>query len=197
MTIDEEKNKLRKYIKTLKKGYSEEYFINISRIIFNNVDTLDMVKETNYIMSYWSLPDEVHTHEWNHKKYKLGKTILLPSIDGKKIILKIYKGKENMIPMPPFNIYEPIGEPFNDYNKIKIVIVPGIAFDKNCNRLGRGKAYYDNFLREFNAIKIGVCFEFQLFNNIPFTENDIKMDYVITENEIYKRTEFLLDNKST
>lgn len=59
------------------------------------------------------------------------------------------------------------------------MVVPGIAFDKENNRLGRGRGYYDKLLKAANAIKVGVCFEFQFFDRIPTEEFDVKMNYVI------------------
>ncbi len=70
--------------------------------------------------------------------------------------------------------------PFADPKDIDLVITPGLAFDHNNNRLGHGKGYYDRLLAGMRAFKIGVCFNFQLFNEIPYTLNDVKMDMVIT-----------------
>ena len=78
-----------------------------------------------------------------------------------------------------YSILEPIGEEFIDIDKIDVVIVPGIAFDKENNRLGRGRGYYDKLLTTANAIKVGVCFDFQFFDRIPTEEFDVKMNYVI------------------
>ena len=77
------------------------------------------------------------------------------------------------------NIMEPDGEIFSDYSKIDLAIIPGVAFDHLKNRLGRGKGYYDNFLKNKFIFKIGVCFEFQLLDKIPTTNDDIKMDLII------------------
>lgn len=62
-----------------------------------------------------------------------------------------------------------------------MIIVPGVAFDNNNNRLGRGKAYYDKLLKESKSYKVGVCFDFQLIEEVPVDEYDIKMDLIISE----------------
>ncbi|MBP9187330.1 MAG: 5-formyltetrahydrofolate cyclo-ligase [Bacteroidia bacterium] len=63
---------------------------------------------------------------------------------------------------------------------IDLVIVPGLAFDKALNRIGYGAGYYDTFLAEHkNAIKIGVCFPFQLIDKVPTEVHDAKLDLVI------------------
>ena len=79
---------------------------------------------------------------------------------------------------------EPVGENFMNYNKVDLIIIPGVAFDRKKNRMGRGKGYYDRFLSKMKAPKMGICFEFQLFDDIPNDENDVKMDYIVSENEL-------------
>jgi 5-formyltetrahydrofolate cyclo-ligase len=68
-----------------------------------------------------------------------------------------------------------------------ILLVPGIAFDKKLNRLGRGKGYYDRYLEDFDGVKVGVCFEIQLLEEVPVDDHDIKLDYLITEKNIYNK----------
>ena len=79
-----------------------------------------------------------------------------------------------------FDIMEPVGEPFERYEDIDLAVVPGMAFDSQNNRLGRGKGYYDRMLpRLTKAYKIGVCFDFQRLPGIPADEHDCKVDEVI------------------
>ena len=74
---------------------------------------------------------------------------------------------------------EPSGEPFTDYNSIDIAIIPGLAFTQDGKRLGRGKGYYDRLLAQMPSVyKMGLCFPFQLVQDIPMNENDILMDEV-------------------
>ena len=76
---------------------------------------------------------------------------------------------------------EPTGPLFADYSKIQLAIIPGMGFDRQGNRLGRGKGYYDRMLAKLShAYKIGVCFPFQLFDKIPTDIYDITMDEVLT-----------------
>lgn len=82
-----------------------------------------------------------------------------------------------------YGIMEPLGDNFTDYKKVDLIIVPGVAFDRKMGRLGRGRGYYDRFLSLVSAPKMGICFEFQLLDTIPVDTNDIKMDYIVSENE--------------
>ncbi|MCF0205812.1 MAG: 5-formyltetrahydrofolate cyclo-ligase, partial [Bacteroidales bacterium] len=62
-----------------------------------------------------------------------------------------------------------------------LIIVPGVAFDRNGNRLGRGRGYYDRFLCKYPKVeKIGICFDFQLLEEIPTEPTDIRMDKVVS-----------------
>ena len=68
-----------------------------------------------------------------------------------------------------------------------VLLIPGMAFDENFERLGRGKGYFDSYLEEFKGIKIGICFSFQLLKEVPKEKHDKSMDYIITDKKIYKR----------
>ena len=85
----------------------------------------------------------------------------------------------------PFGIYEPEGTNPVDMNTVadgSLLIVPGVAFTKDGKRLGRGKGFYDRFMAKYKNkfSKMGICFDFQLVDDIPVYENDIKVDKVIS-----------------
>jgi 5-formyltetrahydrofolate cyclo-ligase len=83
-----------------------------------------------------------------------------------------------------YGIAEPTGEIFTDYAAIDFIVVPGVAFDAKGNRLGRGKGYYDRLLPRIpSAYKAGICFPFQLVEEVPAESFDIRMDIIITINE--------------
>ena len=62
------------------------------------------------------------------------------------------------------------------------MVVPSVAYDRKGNRLGRGKGFYDRFLKSTAAVKIGVGYEFQLFDELPTEPHDVGMDVIITQN---------------
>ena len=68
-----------------------------------------------------------------------------------------------------------------------MIIVPAVAYDRQGNRIGRGKGYYDRLLRKTRAMKIGVAYDFQLFDEIEVEPHDIPVDIVITESGTYRR----------
>lgn len=187
LSIAEIKKHFRTEIKSIKKLYSNIELQKKSSIILNSLNTLPEVKAAEFILSYWSLNDEVCTHKWNIEQHHSGKTILLPKVKDDDLEIHYFDGENKLVTTEPFGIKEPANNAFSELSKIKIIIVPGIAFDKSFHRLGRGKGYYDRFLTKTNAIKIGVCFNFQFFENIPYDNNDITMDIIVNEDIILKK----------
>ena len=156
--------------------------LHLSEIILSKIEQLPEFEKAKNMLLFWSLPDEVITHDFLDKWHK-HKCLLLPAVNGNELELRYYKGNENL-KTGSFQIQEPQGELFTDWDKIDMILVPGVAFDRNQNRLGRGKGYYDKLLPKVSGIKIGVCFPCQLVETIPCQEWDIKMDKVImVENE--------------
>lgn len=130
-------------------------------------------------MLYHSLKDEVDTHAFI-RKWSREKRILLPVVTGDDLELRLYTGPEDLT-VGAYGIEEPTGALFTDYSAIDLIVVPGVAFDRDGNRLGRGKGYYDRLLPRIpSAYKIGICFPFQVVDEVPAEPFDIRMDEIIT-----------------
>ena len=178
--LDDQKKELRKTIRELKKQFSIEEKKLRSGVVFDKVEKLKEFKDAKVVMAYWSMPDEVFTHDFILKWYNK-KTIILPVVKKDELELKVFTGIENMAQGQSFNIGEPTGKAFTDIQNIDLILIPGVAFDKKNNRLGRGKAYYDKLLNSVNAFKVGICFDFQMLGSVPVDEHDVKMDMVISD----------------
>ena len=83
-----------------------------------------------------------------------------------------------------YGILEPKTVRKADENNIDVILVPGLAFDRNGGRMGFGKGYYDRLLESSKAVKIGLCYDFQILEKIPTEIHDVPMNFVITEKEI-------------
>ena len=106
---------------------------------------------------------------------------MLPVVVGDDLELRLYTGPEDMA-TGTYGIEEPVGETFTDYASINFIAVPGVAFDRKGNRLGRGKGYYDRLLPRIPAAyKAGICFPFQVVEEVPAEPFDIRMDEIITQ----------------
>lgn len=176
--LNEQKQNLRKHIRQLKNELSFEEKLRKSEVIFSILESRDYFIRSRHILAYWSLADEVQTRDfilrWLGKKQ-----FYLPVVKGEILEIRSFVSEQMLQPGSAFGILEPQGDVLKDLSIIDLVIVPGIAFDLQMNRLGRGKAYYDKLLTGMKTFKIGVCFDFQVVDKVPSNENDIKMDDII------------------
>ncbi len=180
--IREEKQQLRNKIKIIKDNFSNSYKLNQSEQILKKIEKLEFFKNANDVLLYWSMDDEVRTHEFIIK-WSTSKKIFLPVILEDELEVREFVNIESMQKSSKFPIVEPTGKSLPSLNIIDLVILPGVAFDRHNNRLGYGKGYYDKLLPQLDAYKIGICYNFQLFDEIPHDEYDIKMDQVISNFE--------------
>ena len=136
--------------------------------------------DSRTILAYSALPDEVPTQALLDLLVKQGKTVILPRvISDTDMELRCYTGRHDL-QLGAYGILEPTGELFTVYDTIDVAIVPGMAFDAEGYRLGRGKGYYDRFLARVPYLyKIGLCFSWQMVDKVPHDKHDIVMDEVI------------------
>ena len=177
-SIIEQKKLLRQQIKERKATVDRSTFKHLSNLIIEQVEQTEEFRNSKTILAYWSLPDEVQTHDFVLKWYQK-KRILLPLVVGDVLELRHFTGMECMEKGPAFGILEPQKGTPASINEVDMVIVPGLAFDLNGNRMGRGKGYYDKLLKEKNIFRLGVCFNFQLVPQVPVDDYDIPMNRVI------------------
>lgn len=172
-----EKKELRSQIKALKKQYTKEQLMEQSEKILAKLEQHPDFIKAKKVMLYNALPDEVQTRAFLDK-WHLKKHIILPTVVGDDIIPVEYaQGTE--FAMGDFNILEPQNKPYG--GDFDLIVVPGVAFDRNGNRLGRGKGYYDRFLSQHLEVRrIGICFDFQMVEKISVESFDIPMDEVIS-----------------
>lgn len=180
--LKQKKDKLRKDISSLKLQFTERELLEKSEEVFSVVELTGVFQDAKRIFIYYSLPGEVSTLNFI-EKWKEEKEFFLPVVQGDTLTFRKYiSGAE--LNKSAFGVLEPQGEDFLEYKKVDLIIVPGVSFDRRKNRIGYGKGYYDRFLSSVNIPKMGVCYDFQLLDNIPTDENDIQMDYVISENDL-------------
>lgn len=167
-------------IRERKRQFSAAQLRDMSKEIMRRLLAMPEIEKNSTIMMYYSLDDEVDTHEAIDRLVADGKIVLLPAVtSGTEMELRQYTCPEDL-KTGAFDIKEPAGRLFTDYESIDVAIIPGMSFDEEENRLGRGKGYYDRFLPKIpRAYKIGVCFPFQKFPAIPYDNNDVKMDIVV------------------
>ncbi|MGM9709286.1 MAG: 5-formyltetrahydrofolate cyclo-ligase [Prevotella sp.] len=174
------KKELRDIIRQRKRQFSSDELRELSLAVCQRLLANPRVTAAKTILLYYSLPDEVCTHSLVDELAAMGKKVLLPAVvSDTDMEARIYRNADDL-KMGAFGIAEPAGDKYSDLKAIDLAIVPGMSFDNDGNRLGRGKGYYDRFLSAIPYIyKIGVCFDFQKVDYVPHSPHDVVMDEVL------------------
>ncbi|MBQ8991373.1 MAG: 5-formyltetrahydrofolate cyclo-ligase [Prevotella sp.] len=173
------KSELRQQIRALKRQFTQQQLDELSLPIISRLRP--HLAEAHTILAFYSLADEVNTHQLLDDLVAEGKTVLLPKVlDDETMELRHYTGRQDLVE-GTLHIQEPVGEPFTDYTRIDIALIPGMAFDAQGHRLGRGKGYYDRFFTLHSSLftTIGVCFDFQKVDEVPVDAYDMPVDEVV------------------
>ena len=178
------KEELRKKYLTIRKKILDRDKKN--EAITKKVKELEIYKEANTIALYCSLPDEVNTDELIEDALNNHKVVLLPRTNDSDIVFSVIKSMNEPFLKGKFGVLEPLNKEVYKKDKIDLIIVPGVSFDREGNRLGYGKGYYDRYLTGSNLKTIGICFSEQLTEHIPNDDNDIKIDVIVTDKEVIK-----------
>lgn len=183
--INIDKNALRRSIAAKIKALSSEERLLESQKVMATVENLPEFQAAHTVMCYHSMPNEVCTHD-AIARWSKNKTIVLPRVIGDDLMLLEYSPEK--LETGKYGIFEPSLDCRQvDLDEIDLIIVPGVGFDAECNRMGHGKGYYDRLLSEKGRIKlIGVAFECQIVDSVPHCSHDIGMDKVITASNIYR-----------
>lgn len=167
---------LRNKYKQIRKNIKDKE--KLDNIIFNKIINLKEYKDSKVILTYVSLKEEVDTIELIKHSLNIGKQVAVPKCEGNDIVFYYINNLEDLEEIS-YGILEPkTNKLVNNFNN-SICIVPGIAFDKENNRIGYGKGFYDRFLENYNGIKIGLTYKACICDKIDTDENDVKMDKVV------------------
>jgi 5-formyltetrahydrofolate cyclo-ligase len=112
-----------------------------------------------------------------------GKRFCFPKITDKdKAIMELHLYDGTFV-TGSFSTLEPTGEIVSK-SHIDLILVPGVAFDTLGNRLGYGKGFYDNYLRDYRGVTAGIAYDFQIVDVVPSGTNDIGIQSIVTDKEI-------------
>ena len=181
-----QKNQLRKrYFKLRKKKYFEidkEFFLPLLKLFRSKIK-----KRVTKIALYYPSNFELNVLKLLELKNIMDHDILLPVIDKKNQMNFFSWKKYDILLVNEYGILEPA----KTQSKVpEVILVPILSFDKNKYRLGYGKGFYDRYLNKYlkkfkNILTVGVAFSFQRHHNLPVNQNDVKLDFIITEKGIY------------
>ena len=180
------KDKIRKQILEKRSNLSLEEVDKKSELIIKNLTPY--LKNAQNIMIFTDMKNEVRITKlielYPEKNFFISKIV-----NSKNREMKINKYNENELVLHKFGYYESSSDDFYDEKILDIVIVPALAFDSSKNRIGFGGGYYDTFLNKVreknkNTLFIGVCYDFQMIEEVPIEGHDITLDLVINESEV-------------
>ncbi len=182
------KAELRQVIQTRLKGLSESQIREKSRIACEYYIKTPEFQNASVVMAYLSLPHEVQTAQlilcaWQNKK-----TVVIPKVSWQQrhMIPVEITSLDDDIKTDRWGLRNPVHGVPVPLEDIDLVITPGLGFDDNGNRLGRGGAYYDRFFANANltAKRGGLAFSEQIVEVVPVVEHDKKIDFLVTDNGI-------------
>lgn len=199
----EKKKILRKIIKIRVSAISADEKAKREKLLLDNLFSMPEFLAANTVMLFANLPDEIGTFSLIDKCIAMGKKVFLPVINGDDMTACEFTGdykigkygiKEPVVKQLVVNGLitesrdnacivrnsdtEPVEVSFKEH--FDFILVPGVGFNPNGYRLGRGKGYYDKFLSKYNNLfTVGVCFREQFYLDIPSEPHDIPMQKVL------------------
>jgi 5-formyltetrahydrofolate cyclo-ligase len=175
------KNQLRNKMKAQLAAIAPEEYLSFNSAIRQRFFELPIVKDSNQVMIYYSIKQEVETASLINWLLTMDKTVALPACTpDKNLRAGIIHDIAELIP-GVFGLSEPgpKTQEIKPYD-LDLIVVPGVAFDKKGFRLGHGVGYYDRFLAGTNVYKIGLAYDFQLIEEIPIDPHDITVHAILT-----------------
>ena len=164
-----------------------------SQRIAASVKALSEYAGANTILFYVSAkPNEVDTHALIREALSKGTRVLAPATDFDRndLIISEIKDFEELAPAR-FGLLEPSRDALRpaDAAEADVIIVPGVAFDRQCRRMGLGGGYYDRLLASAGAVSIALGYEGQMVERVPTGPDDMPVDILVTESRVYRAEE--------
>ena len=184
-----DKKALREAMIKKRKEITQDEKAKKSNAIKEKLFETEHYKNADFIFTFISTDEEIDTHNIIRESLKKGKRIGVPITLPKerKLVVSEIKDFDNELEMGFYGILSPKKEYIREIspNEVDVVLVPGLIFREDGFRIGYGGGYYDRFLRDAkSAVKIGLCYEIQIDEDIPIEMHDIPVDYIITEKRI-------------
>lgn len=181
----ETKSAIRKEVYARRKAAAAEEIRENSGRIRDQVLKLPEFSRAEWIYVYIDCKNEVMTGEIIRKALEQGKKVAAPRVEGREMKFYRITSREDLEP-GSFGIQEPRQGLSEAEGGRILMIMPGVAFDRQRRRIGYGGGFYDRYLAGHPGIwTAALAFEFQMFSQVPWEETDILPDRVITEKRIY------------
>ena len=187
MTIDAQKKFLRSEINSRLKAMSADERKFLSTAAVEKFLLHPIYKSSKIIMAYSSTALEIQLGEFFLTALSHGKILAVPFIRGREMFAAELSSVDELeIGAYGILTVKNADDKIIDAKKIDCIVTPGLAFDANCNRLGKGGGYYDKFfVNAVNAKKIALAYDCQLVDKVPVEQHDMPVDVVITPTKIF------------
>ena len=179
------KQNIRREMAAKRKALEAQWLEAASVKVAKNLQSLDAFRAAQTVALYMGMDGEVDLDGLFPICRKLGKRTCIPVFNAKTKLYEMAEITENTpCHTGHYGIREPISPSLVAMNDIDLIAVPGIAFDPNGTRLGRGGGYYDRLLEGFRGYAAGVAFDFQILPQIPADAHDQPVECIATETRI-------------
>lgn len=186
----EEKKILRNKILIIRNSLDKEVKEAMDDKIYNKLITSDLYIKAKNIFIYLSFGSEIQTNNIITKALRDEKEVYIPKVYKKNKLMKAVRLKSfNDLKENSMGILEPIDDSnYIDKREIDLILVPGVVFDLNGNRIGYGGGYYDRYLQDIKEIrnKVVLAYDLQIVDSINPDIHDIAFDYIITNTRLEK-----------
>ena len=187
------KKMTRNTIKEMRLALKKEEVMECSKACVSKVLQFPELIEAKTVCVYMPTGNEIDTTEIIRYSKENGKRLAAPRVNGDTMEFYYFTDETDM-EQGAYDIWEPTGtEAVEDEESL--VIMPGVAFDLSCNRIGYGKGYYDRYLSAHPRMKkVALAYDFQIVGRIKREVHDVRPDVVVTESRvIMKPKEFNLE----
>lgn len=183
-----DKAELRRQVKNALFEFTNEERVARSKKACQNLINTPQFREASVVMMYLSLPHEVDVSGAILYAWQQQKTVAVPKVSWQQrhMIPVEINSLETGISTEAGGLQNPVTGAPMPLEEIDLVVTPGLAFDRNGNRLGRGGAYFDRFFdsKQLHALKGGFAFSQQIVDSVPVQEHDQPIDFLVTDEEV-------------
>jgi 5-formyltetrahydrofolate cyclo-ligase len=145
-------------------------------------------QQASIVMMFLSMPDEIDTAMAIHLAWQEGKMVVVPRVDWehRKMTPVAIDSLDTNIAMEGRGLRNPLSGGIVDVGRIDLVVTPGLGFDRQGHRIGRGAGFYDRFFDDLRlrALRCGFCFSEQVVESVPVVESDRPVDWLVTDEQV-------------
>ena len=184
MEDNSKKNALRELLLERRDNTSFDLLKIASKKIQKRINKVYAFKDAKKIGLYYPIGSEILTQDIIQELISKGKEVFLPKVMGENMEFRKIKDFSSL-ESGNFDIMEPKEDCEVD-NYLDIIVVPTVGISPAGVRLGYGHGFYDKFLEKKDAVTISLTLEKQIIKNIPKSEQDISIDWIITEDRMFQ-----------